>query len=347
MKNLKPAFLFCGVIAIAIFRLPSGVAADSYDTIIREPLREYVKKEDLPKHALVVGIEKYEKLKPATNASNDARLMHRALAELGFKVEGINDGPTPEITREKLLSSIEDFKNRILASNPSQPKIVVFYFAGHGFNHLNGNFLVTSNAPLDSQRLLDHGISLDHIVAELGPGNAILLLFLDACRTEFSFIDGNKPFLKPIPINFRDVFYGYASTWGYPAYGKVNESDTNSPFSRALDTNIRKRLKEVKTMFGELSDEVSVKTDGKQIPSYDPNFAGQFFFVPSEDQDKLLLGELSAAILIGGPPCVEKFLRQHPTSPYSNAARKFMQRFPNSDKRLCLESANPRVRSTT
>src|ERR1700720_2325082 len=81
--------------------------------------------------ALVVGNAAYAQV-PLTNPPNDARAMADTLTELGFTVELAIDAD-----RKKLGGSIDRFTSRLRRGD-----VAVFFYAGHGMQVENENYLL-------------------------------------------------------------------------------------------------------------------------------------------------------------------------------------------------------------
>src|SRR4051812_42863160 len=85
----------------------------------------------VPRFALVVGAQNYEQLDRVSNAQNDASEIATALAEAGgFTYIGFLPDP---LTDQEILDHVDYLAQ--IASSSEQPAIVVFYFAGHGFQN--------------------------------------------------------------------------------------------------------------------------------------------------------------------------------------------------------------------
>jgi hypothetical protein len=125
--------------------------------------------------ALVIGNSNYEaSMGKLVNPANDARDMAWALKQLGFEVTHRQD-----VDRRQFEAAVEAFR-----ANVRDASIAVFYFAGHGVQVDNVNYLVPLEAKLKTQ--LDakyRGIDASWVVEAMQEGGAkASIVILDACR---------------------------------------------------------------------------------------------------------------------------------------------------------------------
>ncbi|CAF4877312.1 unnamed protein product [Rotaria socialis] len=87
------------------------------------------------KVALVIGNQSYSK-RPLTNSVNDANDLADALRTIGFEVTLGAD-----CTHKKMANLIDNFADKI-----EDQDLVMFYFAGHGFQYKEQNYLLPVDA---------------------------------------------------------------------------------------------------------------------------------------------------------------------------------------------------------
>jgi hypothetical protein len=97
----------------------------------------------VPRFALVVGVQNYWYLDHVPNANNDATAIAQSLTNVGFSVTTILDPTTNE-----LLQQVGQLKSR--TGDLKKPVITVLYFAGHGFQNGEWNWVVPVNADKDN-----------------------------------------------------------------------------------------------------------------------------------------------------------------------------------------------------
>ena len=125
--------------------------------------------------ALVIGNNNYQNLPALQKAVNDANAVAAELKKIGFEVASYND-----IGQKKMNQAINEF-----AQNVSGGGIGVFFYAGHGVQIDNQNYLipVDMDSPKDVADVGDQAISIPRLQDKLADAKArYTLLVLDACR---------------------------------------------------------------------------------------------------------------------------------------------------------------------
>jgi len=130
--------------------------------------------------ALVIGNSAYENVPRLTNPSNDAADVAAKLKGLGFEVvEGIDLGK-------------RDMEKRIraFAEALSGADVGLFYYAGHGLQVDQRNFLAPIDAQLKSESDLDfEAVQLDLVLKNMVRNAATSIVFLDALQEEQPLAD--------------------------------------------------------------------------------------------------------------------------------------------------------------
>src|SRR5882672_1592314 len=90
--------------------------------------------------ALVVGNSKYVSANGVPNAVNDARVMARALREIGF---GVADGY--DLPRDSMERLIREFLRK-----SENARVALFFYAGHGLQVDGRNYLLPVAAKLEA-----------------------------------------------------------------------------------------------------------------------------------------------------------------------------------------------------
>ena len=126
--------------------------------------------------ALVIGNGNYQHpdLPKLANPTNDAEDMARALRGFGFEViERKNQ------TLEGMNQAISEFGSKIGGS-----EVALFYYAGHGIQVKNQNYLIPVNARIESEASVPYqGVNLNQILDEMDNGKSgANIVMLDACR---------------------------------------------------------------------------------------------------------------------------------------------------------------------
>ncbi|TRZ93223.1 MAG: hypothetical protein D4R84_10870 [Rhodocyclaceae bacterium] len=127
--------------------------------------------------ALVIGNGDYQypdNLPKLANPTNDAQDIAEALRGFGFEViERKNQ------TLEAMNQTIAEFGSRIGGSEAA-----LFYFAGHGIQVKNQNYLMPVNAKIDSEAAVPYqGVDMNRILDEMDNAKSgVNIVMLDACR---------------------------------------------------------------------------------------------------------------------------------------------------------------------
>jgi hypothetical protein len=132
--------------------------------------------------AFVVGNAAYQGAKPLKNAVNDARAVGRKLQQLGFKVMGGPDGAGEDLERPAAYQNFEAFCNEI-----GNGGVALIYYAGHGLQVDDQNYLVPTDARLDGDNPLAELVPLRPLIeraARKAGVDGTVLVFLDACRED-------------------------------------------------------------------------------------------------------------------------------------------------------------------
>lgn len=126
--------------------------------------------------ALVIGNGNYHQaeLPKLPNPIHDAEDMAKALRGFGFEVIERKDQ-----TLEGMNQAIAEFGSRIGGSEAA-----LFYYAGHGIQVKNQNYLIPVNARIDSEAAVPYqGINLNQVLDEMDNArSAANIVMLDACR---------------------------------------------------------------------------------------------------------------------------------------------------------------------
>src|SRR5262245_36979148 len=226
--------------------------------------------------ALVIGNSAYENVPKLTNPSNDASDIAAKLHGLGFEVvEGIDLG------KRDMEKRIRDFSDRLSGAD-----VGLFYYAGHGLQVDQKNYLAPIDAQLKSESDLDfEAVELDLVLKQMVRNAATSIVFLDACRD------------NPLAANLAqisrslDVGRGLARVEAAASMmivystepGKVALDGTgrNSPFTAALLRHIDSQGESVSDVMIDVRNDVLSATSGKQRPFESASLTGQFFFKPN------------------------------------------------------------------
>lgn len=205
------------------------------------------------KYALLIGNSEYQQQGEGKswttlpNPANDVALVGRSLDAIGFEVTSLSNGNWRE-----MRDAIESFSNSI-----GDAEMVVFYFAGHGFEYGRRNYLVPVDASLEASagEIDQTFIEFEELAGRLyNEGTTIFML--DACRTdgEITQTSGNNGAVTrsaPAPVIIEpatrqaasggvrefdfepgsQVAVLYSTGRGVPAYDSAPPPEDVSPFA--------------------------------------------------------------------------------------------------------------------
>jgi len=226
--------------------------------------------------ALVIGNAAYQNAPQLQNPSNDATDIAAKLRGLDFEViEGI-DLPKRDMER----------RIRAFAEALNGAEVGLFYYAGHGLQVDQRNFLAPIDARLKSETDLDfEAVQLNLVLKQMVRNARTSIVFLDACRD------------NPLAANLAqvsrslDVGRGLARVEAAASMmvvyatepGKVALDGTgrNSPFTAALLRHIDSEGESISDIMIEVRNDVLKDTGGKQRPFESASLTGQFYFKPA------------------------------------------------------------------
>jgi WD40 repeat protein len=213
--------------------------------------------------ALVMGNSAYQHVPRLSNAVNDAGVLVDTFKKSGFSVvEAHND-----LTATEMRRTLRDF-----AAKARDADIAVIYYAGHGIEIDGSDYLIPTDAQLDSDTdVYDETVGLDRVLIAIEPARRLRLVILDACR--------DNPFSKNMKrgLASRSVGRGlakvepsspntlvaFAAKAGFTA---LDGDGKNSPFAIALANHLATPGLDLRKAFGYVRDEVLKATNNKQEP---------------------------------------------------------------------------------
>lgn len=124
--------------------------------------------------ALVIGNGTYQHVRPLRNPTNDARDLADALKTLGFEVILRIDAD-----RREMRAAVDMFWQRLPRFD-----VGLFYYAGHGVQYQNENYLVPTNARIALEKdIPEESVSAASVLNRMEDANKGLnIVMLDACR---------------------------------------------------------------------------------------------------------------------------------------------------------------------
>ncbi|HEX2552305.1 MAG TPA: caspase family protein [Microvirga sp.] len=213
--------------------------------------------------ALVVGISSYTSAQPLSNAVGDANAVADMLRQAAFDVVAVRS----DVTNMEFKRAIRDFEET--ASNAD---IAVVFYAGHGIEVRNTNYLIPSDAKLLNERdVEDEAIPLDRVITALEPAKRLRLVILDACRdnpfaSKMKRREATRAWsvgLSRVEPSTRDTLIAYAARENTVAY---DGGEQRSPYTGALLRHLTVPGLDIRIAFGRIRDDVMKATGSRQEP---------------------------------------------------------------------------------
>ena len=223
--------------------------------------------------ALVIGNATY-KTAPLKNPVNDASSIARALSQLGFKV-------TTKLNANKrtMKTAISQFGKAL-----AQPNTVgLFYFAGHGIQVKNRNYLIPIHAVIDGEADVEfEGIDAGRILGQMdNAGNNLNLVILDACRDNpfgGSFRSAKRGLARVNVPKGSMILYAAS-----PGERAADGTGKNSIFTKNLLNKLKQPGLTVDQVFKQTASAVYIDTAKKQPVLISSN--AEDTFIQYMDQD--------------------------------------------------------------
>ena len=211
--------------------------------------------------ALVIGNANYDHVPVLANPLNDASDIGAALDRLGFEVTRMENADQIALRR-----GLREFK---LAASVSEMAVV--FYAGHGIEVDNRNFLVPVDARLRSDDDVEfETVPLDLLSRAVDGAKDLGLIILDACRDNpFAVAMHRAGATRTIGRGLARVEPSGATLVAYAAKEGTIAADgegRNSPYTTALLAHLEEPGLEVGLMFRKVRDAVLASTGGRQHP---------------------------------------------------------------------------------
>lgn len=273
--------------------------------------------DDPERVALVIGNSEYRAVPKLLNPVNDAQDIAAALRRIGFDVTQHSN-----LTRTELNDTLGEF-----ARKSSKARISLLYFAGHGFEIDNRNYLVPVDADItDAFDVSYQATDARQFLRAVEGAADLKLVMLDACR--------NNPFELNLANNTRSlgrglspmeplggVLVSYAARGGTVAY---DGTDRNSPYAAAILEHIEEPGLEIGKLFRRIRDSVLASTSGRQEPfTYGSLPARDIYLTAAAiaPAGTTVFQDFAVADLENTPAAWRAFIAKHANTP---VARRFV-----------------------
>ena len=213
--------------------------------------------------ALVIGNSAYQSTAPLANPKNDAADVGATLSKLGFEVLSGTD----------LDKAGMDRTIRLFAEKLSGADLAVFFYAGHGLQVDNQNYLVPIDAKLSTAAALDFEmVRLDLVQRSMERETKTNILFLDACRDN----PLARNLARSLGTRSTSIGRGLAaielgegtliSFSTQPGNAALDGAGRNSPFAAALVKHIGTPGEDLSSVLISVRNEVMTATSRQQVP---------------------------------------------------------------------------------
>lgn len=232
--------------------------------------------------ALVIGNNGYQQVSKLEKAANDAQAVGRELAKAGFEVTSLTN-----VGQKKMNQAINQFAEKVAGGG-----VGVFFFAGHGLQINNQNFLlpVDMDLPRNLNDVADQAVSLQVIQDKLAESRAkFALLVIDACRDNplpkaaGRGIGSTRGLAQPAAPNGQIILFSAGAH--QQALDKLSDQDTNPnglftreflPMITTPGVSATEALRRVRSAVIQKAKSV----DHDQHPALYDQTDGDFYFVP-------------------------------------------------------------------
>ena len=218
--------------------------------------------------ALVIGNSAYP-FSRLINPANDAQLIAATLGKVGFDVTTVLDAD-----RQTMQKAMIEFSRAIRDTDT----VGLFYFAGHGVQSNNQNYLIPIDADIKSDSEVKlFGINVDEFVSTLERASGrVNIVILDSCRNNpfISKSRGGKNGIGAIDAP-TGTFIAFSTTPGQVA---LDGEGANSPYAAALAKAIEMPGLSIEQTFKVARRQVLKETKEVQLPWDTSSLTGDFSF---------------------------------------------------------------------
>ncbi|MBF0266238.1 MAG: SUMF1/EgtB/PvdO family nonheme iron enzyme [Gammaproteobacteria bacterium] len=298
--------------------------------------------------ALVIGNSKYTQVSTLKNPKNDAKSIAVQLKLNGFDVIQLLDAD-----KRKMDSAIRKFTRQLNNKNT----VGLFYFAGHGVQVNNRNYLVPLKSNIKNEADVDYNaVSVGWILSQMELAeNDFNLVILDACRD------------NPFGGSFRSMKRGLAKTDNLPKGSMIlyaaspgqqaeDGAGKNGLFTSKLLKAMTTPGLTVDEMINTTAREVYKSAKSGQLPYKEGIILNQFYFnsspvksnktppvqVASADPDMASKQEntfWNTVVSDDSKGMYEAYLNEYPDGHYSALAKLKLKKFMTKEK----PKAEPKV----
>ncbi|CAF1452580.1 unnamed protein product [Adineta ricciae] len=228
--------------------------------------------------ALVIGINKYPN-DPLTYCVNDAEDLRDALEDIGFRVSC-----TIDCSFTKLYSEIDTFTSTLQPND-----LAMFYFAGHGKQYKDENYMLPADyscghSQYEDDHIKNSAVNINYITNKPAIKKcAATIYLLDCCRRRIkpASSSGKESLAKMDGLRQSLVVFG-CSPGG--AVQDETRNGRNGSFMENLLKNIKRPNTDIEEIIKDVAHSVSLQTSGFQVPHRTSSIVGKVFLVKEDHQ---------------------------------------------------------------
>ncbi|XP_027597613.2 mucosa-associated lymphoid tissue lymphoma translocation protein 1-like isoform X1 [Pipra filicauda] len=205
------------------------------------------------KIALLVGNNRYQHHPNLMAPVKDVFELSRLLEQLGFQVVSLLD-----LNKAEMATAVSQFLQLL-----EKGVYAIFYYAGHGYEHLGRNYMVPVDAPQPYSP--ENCISVQRILQKMQQQQTALnIILLDTCR---KWYNPGRALSQVQPLEpWGNTVYGYATSEDAEAYELQDGEFSSGIFMKYLKKHILKE-KKVTHMLEDVLEDVGRDplVTGKQV----------------------------------------------------------------------------------
>jgi hypothetical protein len=289
--------------------------------------------------ALIMGNSAYKNVARLANPANDAVLVGGMFRKSGFDVVDVKH----DLNVVDMRKALREF-----GSKAREADVAVIYYAGHGIELDGTNYLIPTDATLETDTdVLDEAFPLDRVLFAIEPAKQLRLVILDACR--------DNPFAKTMKrtVASRAIGRGLAKVeptspntmiaFAAKAGSTASDGDArNSPFATALVERLPMPGLDLRKAFGFVRDDVLKTTGYKQEPYVYGSLGGDDVALvpakpvaagPQANPDSEIRRDYELALQLGTRDVWTAFLNRYPSGFYTDLAKAQLNRIAAEDAR--------------
>ncbi|MFL5069490.1 MAG: caspase family protein [Xanthobacteraceae bacterium] len=236
--------------------------------------------------ALVIGNGVYQNVPKLANPIKDAASLADMFRNAGFDWVKLRE----DVSNLEFKRALREFMDAAQDAD-----IAVVYYAGHGIQVRDMNYMIPVDAKLATEvDAEDEAVSLERIMMALEPAKRLRLVILDACRDNpfartmkrrvaTRAIGGGLAMMEPMS---SDTLIAYAAKAGSIAEDGGGE---NSPFAAALVKHLSVPGLDIRLAFGRVRDDVLKRSRTRQEPFIYGSLGGESISLvpaPQEHEDQ-------------------------------------------------------------